>query len=118
MSRESGLTFMVNSRMVKTAAACAVMFFLIFVGMRIALLDPSPGPKPKPRAVLNLCGKKAPCIASCNETVPVHSIDAEFLSFRCCKTVWNTTVASTCFLALHLVDPELHTFHGRSPPSC
>lgn len=109
---------MVKSRMVKTAAACAVMFFLIFAGMRIALLDRVPGPKPKPRAVLNLCGKKAPSAAICSETVPAHSLDAEILSFGCCKTAWHATVASTAFLAPHLVDPELHSLHGRSPPSC
>lgn len=94
------------------------MFFLVFAGMRIALLDRAPGPKPKPRAVLNLCGKKTPGAVHCSETVPVHSIDAELLSFGCCKTVWNMTIASTGFQAPHLADPELHSLHGRSPPSC
>uniref|UniRef100_C6E1T5 Uncharacterized protein n=1 Tax=Geobacter sp. (strain M21) TaxID=443144 RepID=C6E1T5_GEOSM len=109
---------MVNNKVVKTAAACAVMLFLVFAGMRVALLDRSFRPKPKPRAVLNLCGKKAPSAAHCYETVPVYSLDAEFPSFACCKTVWISTVTSTGFLALHPVDPELLSLHGRSPPSC
>lgn len=109
---------MVNSRVVKTAAACAVMFFLVFAGMRVALLDRSPRPKPKPRAVLNLCGKKAPSAAHCCETVLVYSLDAEFPSFACCKTVWNSTLTSIGFLAPHPVDPDLLSLHGRSPPSC
>lgn len=109
---------MVNSRILKTAAAFAVMFFLIFAGMRITLLDRAPGPKPKPRAILNLCGTKALCAADLSDTAPVHSFYAEFLSFGCCKTVWNTAVAYTLFLAHHPADPEMHSFHGRSPPSC
>ncbi len=109
---------MVNSRIIKTAAAAAVMLFLVFAGMRIALLDPNPGPKPKPRAVLNLCGTKAPSTADHSGTAPVHSLDAELPSLGCCKTVWNTTVASTQYLAPHLADPVRYPFHGRSPPFC
>lgn len=108
---------MVNSRNVKAAAAFAVMFFLVFAGMRIALLDRSPRPKPKPRAVLNLCVKKAPAASNCSETFPVHAIDCELRSHSLCEPLRHV-VASLRLLAAHIAVPDTQTLHGRSPPSC
>lgn len=110
---------MVNSRTVKTAAALAVMFFLIFAGMRISLLDrsPKPKPKPKPRAVLNLSGKQASSVSS-YETFPVQSIDSEPRPHHVSDPLWIATLVCTLFLAAHVVNPEIQTPHGRAPPRC
>lgn len=108
---------MVNSRNIKAAAAFAVMFFLVFAGMRIALLDRSPRPKPKPRAVLNLCVKKAASTTNCSETAPVHDIDGESHS-HCGEEPLRRIFASTRLLAAHPASPENQTLHGRSPPYC
>ena len=93
------------------------MFFLIFAGMRISLLERSPKPKPKPRAVLNLSGKQVSSASNC-EIFPVQSIDSEHRPHHANDPVWIATFVCTLFLAAHLVHPEIHTPHGRSPPRC
>ncbi|QWV94353.1 hypothetical protein KP004_03975 [Geomonas oryzisoli] len=110
---------MVNSRKVQVAAAFAVIFFLVFAGMRIALLDRSPGPKPKPRAVLNLSVQKEASASSsnCNNACPVHAIDCEFQR-RCPNLPAGHRVVWTGLVAAGTESPYTPTLPGRSPPSC
>ncbi|QXM08804.1 hypothetical protein KP002_17845 [Geomonas subterranea] len=114
---EPALGPMVNSRKVKVAAAFAVIFFLVFAGMRIALLDRSPGPKPKPRAVLNLCVQKQASASNCSDTFPLHAIDGEFHHHNLNEPI-GRLVALTGLLAAHTESPCTPTLPGRSPPSC
>ena len=45
---------MLHNRKIQFCLFLAVVFFLIFQGMRIPLTEPGPKPKPRPRAVLKL----------------------------------------------------------------
>ncbi|GFO65408.1 hypothetical protein M1B72_16750 [Geomonas paludis] len=109
---------MVNSRKVQVAAAFAVIFFLVFAGMRIALLDRSPGPKPKPRAVLNQCVQKEASAskADCSNACPVHAIDGEF-QHHCLNLPAGHLVTFNRLAAADTVPPYPPTLPGRSPPS-
>ncbi|MBJ6750428.1 hypothetical protein [Geomonas anaerohicana] len=108
---------MVNSKKVKVAAAYAVIFFLVFAGMRIALLDRSPGPKPKPRAVLNLTVQKQASASNCSDACPVHAIDGEF-HHHCLSEPVPDFTAFTRLVAAHSEGPYTATLPGRSPPAC
>ncbi|MBJ6800465.1 hypothetical protein [Geomonas propionica] len=108
---------MVNSRKLHVAAAFAVIFFLVFAGMRIALLDRSPRPKPKPRAVLNLSVQKAQSASNCSDAFPLHAVDGEFHRHNL-NAPAGRFYALTRLVAAHTESPCTKTLHGRSPPSC
>lgn len=50
---------MIRHRSISIAVTALVVFFLTFLGMRIALLDKHAKPKPRPRAVLKQITKTA-----------------------------------------------------------
>lgn len=105
---------MIKHRSISIAVTAFAIFFLTFLGMRLAFLDPHAKPKPRPRAVLKLLSK-APTTAV-EITKELQQQTADIL------TVYNylpviaagflLSASPQCFNPLTAVaDPN-----GRSPP--
>lgn len=103
-------TYMIKHRIFITATTVAVIFFLTFLGMRLAFLDKSSKPKPKPRAVLNLSAKSASSTACSLKHIPVPAFDISHeLSLHHIPTF---------LLVKQYINPTSDSFrlHHSSPP--
>lgn len=110
---------MIRRKLFITVLTFVGAFFLTSAGLRIPLLDKTPGPKPKPRAVLNLFSKTASCseISSPPQNPSViaappekHILPHVSLPVNCRYSSRSTSVSPLAFY--------LRRVNDRSPPSC
>lgn len=110
---------MIINRNVITASAVIVVFFLVFLGMRISLPEKAPTPKSRPRAVLNLFAKSASSTVASTKSCFAPSSDY-FLHESQAHHHPLPCVVSICLspLANHAVSADVHLPKDRSPPRC
>ncbi|MBL0225333.1 MAG: hypothetical protein IPQ16_07070 [Geobacteraceae bacterium] len=103
----------------RIAVVSCVVFFLMFLGMRLSFLDKTSKPKPRPRAVLNLFAKSMSSSTLFQKATFAPSFDA-FCGSQSTPEIHRPYVPVR-YITLQtspVVSPDVFLPKGRSPPAC